>query len=104
MANSCEQDNEPSSSIDGENLLTGWTQKGLCSLELLFLKFLEDYQFLILQVLFSLNTIPQNSDLVQYTLHYKLLIKLNSVALARERTIPTERPPLAGEVSANFCG
>ena len=30
--------------------------------------------------------------------------KLNSVALVRERTIPTERPPLVGEVSANFCG
>jgi hypothetical protein len=30
---------------------------------------------------------------------------LNSVALVRERTIPTdERPPLDGEVSANFCG
>jgi hypothetical protein len=26
----------------------------------------------------------------------------NSVALAHERTIPTERPPLVGEVSANF--
>jgi hypothetical protein len=22
----------------------------------------------------------------------------------REQTIPTERPPLVGEVSANFCG
>ena len=30
--------------------------------------------------------------------------KLNSVALVRERTIPTERPPAVGEVSANFCG
>jgi hypothetical protein len=30
--------------------------------------------------------------------------KLNSVALVRERTIPTERPPLVGEVSANLCG
>jgi hypothetical protein len=30
--------------------------------------------------------------------------KLNSVALVRERTIPTERPPLIGEVSADFCG
>jgi len=30
--------------------------------------------------------------------------KLNSVALVRERTIPTERPPQVGEVSANFCG
>jgi hypothetical protein len=27
---------------------------------------------------------------------------INSVALVRERTIPTERPPLVGEVSANF--
>jgi hypothetical protein len=30
--------------------------------------------------------------------------RTNSVALVRERTIPTERPPLVGEVSANFCG
>jgi hypothetical protein len=28
----------------------------------------------------------------------------NSEALVRERTIPTERPRLVGEVSANFCG
>jgi hypothetical protein len=26
------------------------------------------------------------------------------VALVSKRTIPTERPPLVGEVSANFCG
>ena len=32
------------------------------------------------------------------------VIKLNSVALVRTRTIPTERPPPVGEVSANFCG
>jgi hypothetical protein len=31
-------------------------------------------------------------------------IKLNSMALDRERTKPTERPPPVGEVSANFCG
>jgi hypothetical protein len=30
--------------------------------------------------------------------------KLNSVALVRERTIPTEWPPPVGEASANFCG
>ena len=30
--------------------------------------------------------------------------ELNSVALVRTRTIPTERPPPIGEVSANFCG
>jgi hypothetical protein len=29
--------------------------------------------------------------------------KLNSVALVRKRTIPTEWSPLVGEVSANFC-
>jgi hypothetical protein len=28
----------------------------------------------------------------------------NSVALVRERTIPTEQPALVNEVSANFCG
>jgi hypothetical protein len=27
-----------------------------------------------------------------------------SVALVRKLPIPTERPPLVGEVSANFCG
>jgi hypothetical protein len=32
------------------------------------------------------------------------LTTLNSMALVRERTIPTERPPPVGEVSANFCG
>jgi hypothetical protein len=28
----------------------------------------------------------------------------NSLVSVRERTIPTERPPLLGEVVANFCG
>jgi hypothetical protein len=28
----------------------------------------------------------------------------NSMVCVRERTIPTERPPLVGEVIANFCG
>jgi hypothetical protein len=31
-------------------------------------------------------------------------IRLNSVALVSERTIPTERTPLVVEDSANFCG
>jgi hypothetical protein len=35
---------------------------------------------------------------------WKHKINLNSVAWVREGTIPTERPPLVGEVSANFCG
>jgi hypothetical protein len=38
--------------------------------------------------------------------YHKAIIKQkkNSLALFRKRTIPTERPPLVGEVSANFCG
>ena len=38
------------------------------------------------------------------THHHTKKTKLNSVALVREQTIPTERPPPVGEVSANFCG
>jgi hypothetical protein len=34
----------------------------------------------------------------------KIPYKENSGALVRQRTIPTERPPLIGEVSANFSG
>jgi hypothetical protein len=30
--------------------------------------------------------------------------KTNCVALVRKRTLPTEWPPLVGEVSANFSG
>jgi hypothetical protein len=29
--------------------------------------------------------------------------KLNPVALVRERAVPTQRPPLVGEDSVNFC-
>jgi hypothetical protein len=32
----------------------------------------------------------------------KNIITNNSVALVRERTIPTERPPFVGEINANF--
>jgi hypothetical protein len=38
--------------------------------------------------------------------NYLLLIinnNNNSMALVRERTIPTERPPHVGEISANFA-
>jgi hypothetical protein len=38
-----------------------------------------------------------------HSLPQKVLIeKKNSEALVRKRTIPTERPPLVGEVSATF--
>jgi hypothetical protein len=38
-----------------------------------------------------------------YYLSVWIIITNNSVALVRERTVPTERPPLAGEDSANVC-
>jgi hypothetical protein len=53
---------------------------------------------------------------IQRVMYYSLLFRVevqvslqycfptNSVALVRERTIPTELPQLVGEVSANLCG
>jgi len=41
--------------------------------------------------------------ILAYVIRYCLRM-MYSVALVRERTIPTERPPPVGEVSANFCG
>ena len=46
----------------------------------------------------------QGSSLVEIGENDVQKKKKNSVALVRERTIPTERPPPVGEVSANFCG
>jgi hypothetical protein len=40
----------------------------------------------------------------QHKQTYYKIVGTNSVALVRERTIPTEGPPLVGEVSVNFCG
>jgi hypothetical protein len=45
---------------------------------------------------------PTVSPLRNYV--HKHYSKLNSVALVRERTTPTKRPLLIGEVSANVCG
>jgi hypothetical protein len=44
---------------------------------------------------------------VLHSFKYDILVQLfysncNSMALVRERTIPTERPPLVGEVNASF--
>jgi hypothetical protein len=49
--------------------------------------------------------IKLNTTYVEKTILLSLLLLIkNSVAWVRERTIPTERSPLAGEVSANICG
>ena len=45
---------------------------------------------------------PKRLEIVEIIIYNKT--KLNSVALVRTRTIPTERPPPVGEVSVNFCG
>jgi len=44
---------------------------------------------------------PKGTTILKLNLQH---IKLNSVALVRTQTIPTERPLPVGEVSANFCG
>jgi hypothetical protein len=49
------------------------------------------------------------NNLIVITKVYKSQIssklkKLNSMVWVRERTIPTERPPLVGEAIANLCG
>jgi hypothetical protein len=55
-----------------------------------------------------LHTIVKNlykSSVIDQILHNRRYENItNSVALVRERSIPTERPPLVSEVSANFCG
>ena len=43
-----------------------------------------------------------SNSMLSYSQRHKT--KPNSVALVRERTIPTERPLPVGEVSANFSG
>jgi hypothetical protein len=35
---------------------------------------------------------------------YHLKLKINSVALVRERNIPTERQQIVSEISDYFCG
>jgi len=52
----------------------------------------------------SSQVFPHHFVMYIYIYIYIYIYKLNSVALIRTRTIQTERPPLVGEVSANFCG
>jgi hypothetical protein len=41
-----------------------------------------------------------NERVLRITTH----LKLNSLALVRKQTVPTERTPHIGEFSANYCG
>jgi hypothetical protein len=64
--------------------------KAICSSET-SLDFNEPYDVISKKIGPYTNTSVRASD------------SINSVALVREQTISTERSPLVGEVSANFC-
>jgi hypothetical protein len=46
----------------------------------------------------------QREEIRKESAYFEIKGRKNSAALVRKRTIPTERPPLVGEVSANFSG
>jgi hypothetical protein len=54
---------------------------------------------------FSLQQVPSNTTTLHAPQNFvtSFIPKRNFVALVRERTIPTERPKLVGEVSAKFA-
>jgi hypothetical protein len=55
-----------------------------------------------MRVLYSVSHYPISATLI--ILKQNKNKQTNSMVWVRERTIPTERPPLVGEVIANFCG
>jgi hypothetical protein len=62
---------------------------------------------LLLNKLNCMNTSLMGHEMCNWLLQTKtctLYHKANSMVWVRERTIPTERPPLVGEVIANLCG
>jgi hypothetical protein len=54
----------------------------------------------ITKTLISTHSDKPNDKIV----HCSVPKSINSVALVRERTVPTKLPPRVGEVSANVCG
>jgi hypothetical protein len=50
------------------------------------------------------TTVPSEHISLAFCLISLLFTYLTPWPLVRKRTIPTERPPLVGEVSANFSG
>jgi hypothetical protein len=53
----------------------------------------------MIPILIQVNLLAAGSSCANRT---ELKLKLNSMVWVRERTIPTERPSLVGEVIANF--
>jgi hypothetical protein len=60
----------------------------------------------VLQLLLihQISDILNLSKFIPVKYYYSYIPISNSMALVRKGTITTERPPLVGEVSANFCG
>jgi hypothetical protein len=54
----------------------------------------------MVRLAFDLSVCHSSHDIISVSTY--VCLKLNSVSCVRERTIPAERPPLVGEVSANF--
>jgi hypothetical protein len=45
-----------------------------------------------------------SSIVIKFWISKQTQTKTNSVALVCKQTLPTERPPLVSEISADFCG
>jgi hypothetical protein len=53
---------------------------------------------------FPSTSLPVQCSLSNNSTLYSQSFRQNSVVSVRKRIIPTERPPLVGEVNANFSG
>jgi hypothetical protein len=53
---------------------------------------------------FNMGGIHLKAFFIEIFLDLKHMIKAKLRGLSPQATIPTERPPLVGEVSANLCG
>jgi hypothetical protein len=70
-----------------------------------YLKLVLKHVRLFADSLLSISSLHLISYTYQHIIvKYKTKKQTNPMVWFRERTIPTERPPLLGEVIANFCG
>jgi hypothetical protein len=53
---------------------------------------------------FVISGVEMKDKILNNSIYKNYKNKTNTVVLVRKRTIPTERPPLVGEVSVNFSG
>jgi hypothetical protein len=67
------------------------------------IEILERFQSKVLRLIVDATWYVSNS-VIRKDLQIPTKTTLNSMVWVCKRTIPTERPPLVGEVIANFCG